>query len=311
MKLFLLVYLAPFSLLSQGFTSKIEPSEIEIGTPFYILLEMEVEKPFPKKGNLKLSDLFVLRPNLKKNQADTISLDWIGKPKDTIRDIQGKSYIQILAKVMCLDTGIFLFSPDSLLFGQRKFVVQPSVFKVILVATQPQQDIADIKESFTELPELPWSFWSFLLKYGWIIILLGALVAIYFYFKKVKSKIALIKASPITVKEKTLQDLQKLFAEKHWLKHRLNYHFVEAILILKTYLGEECSISMSEKTTFEIKFYCQKNGVGAPDIIEISFLLEVSDLVKFAQSYLENEGVELVNKRMLQFVQNFEMNRYA
>ena len=44
-------------------------------------------------------------------------------------------------------------------------------------------------------------------------------------------------------------------------------------------------------------------------IEEIRFLLDVTDLVKFAESQIANEGVEMLNQRILSFVENFESEK--
>ncbi|MBU2020673.1 MAG: hypothetical protein KJ941_13590, partial [Bacteroidetes bacterium] len=287
MKILFFSFLIPALAFSQGFSSKLIPSKLEIGEPFQILLEMEIDDLKESKNSLKWAKWFALRPNLTTNKPDTIAFEWLEKPKDTIRLIQGKKYIQISAKAMCLDTGLMLFTADSIGVKNQNFYVQNAVFQVTLVETTQQNDIADIKESFAELPDKKMTFLDFIMSYGWMFLLLGLMVILYFYFKKIKSKVGIEELIGHTAKEKALAQLSRLFEEKKWLNHNLKQHFVEAIFILKNYLGEEYAISMNEKTTFEIKFYCEKNGARPVDLNEIDFLFEAGDLVKFAQSNIE------------------------
>ena len=307
--LFAIVLFFPLFVSSQEFTTRIEPSKVKIGEPFMILLETPYKLTNQKKVVNTSLKWYLLRPNLKNNRPDTIDFEWIEKPKDTIRKIQGKVYLQLTAKALCFDTGIFLFAPDSLRVENKNFFVQTGLVQVDLENVAPQQNIEDIKESFAQLPDKPWSFLEFLKLYGWIVLTILAIGLIIHYFRKNRAKEIVSGDTLISNKQKTIIALQVLFAQQKWIKEGLTIHFIETVFILKDFLSTEFGKSLREKTTFEIGFIAKKKKQNEAMIEEIRFLLDVTDLVKFAESQIANEGVEMLNQRILSFVENFESEK--
>lgn len=299
--LFLLLNSLPVA--GQQFTTSIQPQKIEVGGVFTLLLEVESDENW---GLAKDLPRYLLRPNPEKESPDTIDLEFVEEFGDSVLLIQGKKYYQILAKAMCFDTGLFLYAPSPIIRAADTFRFDAQVCRVDFIQGTEAGPIKDIEEIFAEIPDEPFSFMNFLKSFwGWFLgVALAALLAVIFWKRKKKEEDQSVNSE--SLKEVILGQFDDLCSKRLWEKESLEAHFVPVVNILRNYLGKEFGYQLQHKTTFEILFLLEKEGLKAWDKQELSIFLEVSDLIKFAQSQMAAGGVEVINLRIRKFLIEFE-----
>lgn len=294
--------LLPFAgLYGQEFTTTIRPEKVEVGEVFTILFETE------GKTNLKLSSqlpTYFLRPNPKADHPDTIRLEMVEKFGDSVLQIQGKSYYQILGKALCFDTGLFLFAPS--IEDKENLTFDAAICRVDFTPNSEQAPIKDIEEVFTEIPEAPFDLLTFLWEnLLWIVGVLAIGFITFIWLRRRKEEDPLT-ASGLTLKEQFLKQLDDLCRQRLWEKQNLEAHFVPVVDVLRNYLSKEYGYQFQHKTTFEILLILNKEGISENSKKELSLFLEVGDLIKFAQSSMQEDGIDRINLRIRNFLIDFE-----
>lgn len=231
------------------------------------------------------------KENLTSGVSDNSTLEIIGKFHDTIVYEHGDYTWRGSYVVTAWDTGNY-FIPKSTIATIDNILVFPFVK---LTITSPKLDkkrgLYDIKESFVSIPS---SFELFIKSYGvWILIgVLIIVIGIYVWRKyRKRSKVTPTeKAVDLSLKQKTLNELEALLHEGIWEKEGIKAHYVVLSNIVRSYLGERYSLSLMDKTTYQIQALLAKSNVHRGLLDELAVVLEQSDLVKFAKSepgYLE------------------------
>jgi hypothetical protein len=157
-----------------------------------------------------------------------------------------------------------------------------------LVVQKEGGKIYDIEETYTELPEEPSIFVSFLKKWGWVVLsVIGLTLFLLWFFRRQKSSKS--EENLLTLKEKTLQSILQLEQKRLWEKNELKDHYIELSFILRQYLSERFGIHLLEKTTIEAQLILKQYGLSEKLLSEIGIILNGSDMVKFAKSAPEEK----------------------
>ena len=88
----------------------------------------------------------------------------------------------------------------------------------------------------------------------------------------------------------------------------MKQHFTELSLIVRRYISKEMGNSYLEKTSLEIQLFLRKKGYREGLTKPLGLILNVSDMVKFAKSSVEKEGIFKVYKDAKSFIEKFEKN---
>lgn len=140
----------------------------------------------------------------------------------------------------------------------------------------------DIKEKFEEVPSSTSLFFQ---KYWvWIIIGLLLIVGLILYFKFRKKKVQSTPEISLSLKEATLQEMDNLFAKRLWEQEGLKEYYFQLSLILRNYLGKRYTLSLMDKTSYQIELILGQLNVHQDLQREINWMLNQADLVKFAKS---------------------------
>lgn len=140
----------------------------------------------------------------------------------------------------------------------------------------------DIKEKFEQVPSSTSLFFQ---KYWvWIISGLLLIVGLILYFKFRKKKVQSTPEISLSLKEATLLEMDNLFAKRLWEQEGLKEHYYQLSLILRNYLGKRYTLSFMDKTSYQIELLLGQLNVHQDLQREINWMLNQSDLVKFAKS---------------------------
>lgn len=135
------------------------------------------------------------------------------------------------------------------------------------------------------------------------IILIGAIIFFLLYSIKRKKNNQPIFSRPPKPKEPAhviaLRELDRLKSEKIWQKGKTKLYYSELSDILRTYIEDRFGIPAMEQVTDEIisSFRAQKNLLNDKTFANLSQILQLSDLVKFAKytPLPDDDNLSLVN----------------
>jgi hypothetical protein len=121
-------------------------------------------------------------------------------------------------------------------------------------------------------------------KYWWIpllLLLIGLSIVVY----KKRTKSSPIEPESLTLKQQTLQSIEKLVAKQQWSTDQ-KLHYTELSFILRWYLSSRYNINLLERTTFETILLLKALKLDEYLITQISLIFKEVDAVKFANSEL-------------------------
>jgi hypothetical protein len=161
--------------------------------------------------------------------------------------------------------------------------------KVILNFTFPKVDksgeIKDIKSIFTDIPS---EFQTWLKKnYTWILwslLIVAIILFTWLWLKRKKKKLPIENKKQMSPAELALREIDQLIQQKFWIEYGEKEYYVKLSSILKTYLGANYQISLSEKTSYEIQILLSQVRISKEILNDIQWVLQQSDMVKFAKS---------------------------
>ena len=213
------------------------------------------------------------------------SLEVIGIFNDTFIQQQNSWIWRGTYVVTAWDSGQFVIPSFSISLNKKVETFD----KVILNFTFPKVDksgeIKDIKSIFTDIPS---EFQTWLKKnYTWILWSLLIVVIILFtwlWLKRKKKKLPIENKKQMSPAELALREIDQLIQQKFWLENGEKEYYVKLSSILKTYLGANYQISLSEKTSYEIQLLLSQVRISKEILNDIQWVLQQSDMVKFAKS---------------------------
>ncbi|THH37930.1 hypothetical protein [Neolewinella litorea] len=142
-----------------------------------------------------------------------------------------------------------------------------------------EDDILPIKPIIEE-PRNLWDYW-------WVFALLGV-VGLYYAataYRRRQPTVAPAPPPPPPPHELALAALDELEQERLWQRGYTDRYYVELTRILRTYLGDRFGVPALEMTTRQIVAALdRREGLDPERAGELSELLQLSDLVKFAKA---------------------------
>ena len=222
--------------------------------------------------------------------------------KDTLIENQ-KSRVWIgIYEITVWDSGNYIINAPTIKVGDSIISFPQIELESNLVKSEKGKSIYDIKESFAELPDEPFSFKTFTKNNWWWILPLTALIAVLVIYKWVKSRKKTTQPKALSLKELTLIAIDNLEKERLWEKEKLKEHYIELSFILRSYLSALYAINLLEKTTQETKILLIQKGLQENTVQLITSILNESDMVKFAKSQPEEIAVLKVSQLARQII---------
>ena len=285
------LFLLMFSLLSnQTFSQTVEAkvssdtNAIIIGNQFLLKLEVSHPANIPVEWPV-IADTFSLMEIVQRSNLDTI--------RDSSKDlvITKQSFI-----VTSFDSGYHVIPPFVFKYrlagdtSLKTAETDPLLISVSTVQIDTTRAIKDIKGQVV----IPFS-WKDALPYIFGV-LLAALVGflIYRYIKKRKAKTVekVVAVPKRPAHEIALEALKLLDESKLWQNGNTKGYYTGLSDITRTFIENRWSVSAMEMTTDEILKYKIISDQDSEVLSKLKFMLELSDLVKFAKAtpmVFENE----------------------
>ena len=208
---------------------------------------------------------------------------------DTIVNSGGSRLWRANFKLIPWDTGTLVLQPLPYSLDSQMSYFTSILVQSTFVPAKKGIRIYDINESSTPFKkELVWT--EFLSKYWWILflfLLMGLFIVVY----KKRAKVAPIEPESLTLKQQTLQSIEKLEAKQQWRTDQ-KLHYTELSFVLRWYLSTRYKINLLERTTFETILLLKALKLDEYLITQISLIFKEVDAVKFANSELPSSEHE-------------------
>jgi len=281
----ILFILFPFLSHGQTFkaTAKLDSTNILIGD--YLKVHLEVVTP---KGTSIILPQF----NNKTFEDAQYPFDWIENSKIDTSITQTEQIFKQTITITAFDSGSYVFpsfpvlSLDSTLLAQTN----PLSFSVTTIPVDTTAAYKDIKGNLTTPLSLH-EIWLYLKKYGLLILVIAALIAVIIYSilkyglrKKGKDNGTTSKAAPKVKPHITaLKALENLKKKKLWEQGKVKEYYSELTEIIRIYLEGRWEIYAMEMVSSDILDALRKIKVLEGDIDPLVKMFSISDLVKFAK----------------------------
>lgn len=281
-----------FNYLGQTLDVKISKDQVRVGDIFELQYTISDVSLFPKTIQ---EDIFF--------PVEILTVDTLGDTMDNpveilsfndslINDLGTSKAIRIFKLIAWDSCALSLIGFD--------YVYQDSVFKfppvyvnVSFYNSKNGVELIDIKEDFhgwtkTQSRDSTQSiFW-------WLVVIL-ILISLGTIILLVRGRIHRKREEfQKTLQEITLEQIEKLRNEELWRKGLLKEHFVQFSHILRTYLTGRFGVSFLDKTTQQSIFLLDSLNLDVKLQHNILQLLKNSDLVKFADSHIEEVQINVL-----------------
>ena len=161
----------------------------------------------------------------------------------------------------------------------------PLTFRVDIV---PQDSVALMP--IKPIAEVPITLWE--LAYSYFPILLGVFLAALILLvlllvldaKQRKLQTRLLPPEPVSANSYFMTQLEDLQKKELWQRGEVKEYHSELSLILRNYLEQRYRIQALESTTSEILNALRHSGFNSQEVEELEWLLQTTDLVKFART---------------------------
>ena len=239
-------------------------------------------------------------------QADTLNamVEIAERPAADTTDL-GNNRIQINRDliIQSFDSGMWIIKPiPYVVNGDTAYCNQLSL-KVLPVDVSQMKDVHDIKPveavPFNLLDWLPNYWWAWLLA----LLLIGA--GIWAYHKYYKKGVNPLKPmrKRLPPYEEAMINLQNLKAAQLWQQGQEKEYFTGLTDILRVYIDRRFHINAVEMTSSQIIDTLKKNDETKAVNEQLEMILEVADIVKFANARPLADDNEVAYQRAVNFVE--------
>ena len=286
---------------SQSGKAVLSQNIVEVGETFTLTYAFPMKK---EKDKISFTpDKSVIEVQTPEGKKATQSIEIHTSFHDTIMDLEDGPYWIGVYELICWDSGEFIIPSVPFWVNGKAFELPKVSLTCKLLDHQASIELYDIKENFIELPEEDGEFTSFVKNYCWILLLIIAGFILFWVIKRKKSSSYPIDVVTLTLEEQTLLEIEKLMQQQLWKKDKLKEHYVALSMLLKDFLSHLFALELKERTSSETILLLKQLELNGELVDQIDFILQQSDLVKFANSAVVEEGVVNTANTCKQIVQ--------
>jgi hypothetical protein len=239
-------------------------------------------------------------------QADTLSamVEIAERPQADTIDL-GNNRIQINRDliIQSFDSGMWIIKPIPYVVNGDTAYCNQLTLKVLPVDVSQMKDVHDIKP----VEEVPFNLLDWLPNYWWAWLLALLLIGggIWAYRKYYKKGINPLKPTRkrLPPYEEAMINLQNLKAAQLWQKGQEKEYFTGLTDILRVYIDRRFHINAVEMTSSQIIDTLKENKETKAVNEQLEMILEVADIVKFANARPLADDNEVAYQRAVNFVE--------
>lgn len=189
----------------------------------------------------------------------------------------------------------------------QPLVTNPLSLKVFPTRGSGLDEMAPIRELYRE--PVSWlDYWP------WGAGFLALLALVWMFLRRIRPRPqpvpppVVLAPPPVSASETALKKLRELEAQQLWKNDQVKEHYAAVSLIVREYLEQHFNIGALESTTIEILAMIPK--VPFPDELRpaLKDLLSKTDLVKYAQSHLEEKAHAAIIQQARELVAPVQSN---
>lgn len=285
--------------LGQTFTAEIEKEEIALGEPVKLTFKVSSETQLTGlKYKAQLSNFNAIKANNSVNNTsnkEQYALEILTEFKDSNYKVNNTFYWEGTYLLTGWDSAMVVIPEESIWLKDSTYYFNTCALFVnspVLIPTQPIQDIIELETA------LPADYWSLLIYCAVGLVILVALLLVRFWVKRKKP---VLNLSTVSLKEATLKEISALEKSKLYLDDLKEYYFKLSV-IMKGFLSKQYNETYTDKTTAEIKLQLKSQDLSPATITTLLFLLNQSDLVKFAKSKPNEVEINATTQKAKQIV---------
>ena len=239
-------------------------------------------------------------------QLDTLNamVEIAERPAADTTDL-GNNRIQINRDliIQSFDSGMWIIKPIPYVVNGDTAYCNQLTLKVLPVDVSQMKDINDIKPveevPFNLLDWLPDYWWAWLLG---LLLIVGGIWAYRKYYKKGINPLKPTKKR-LPPYEEAMINLQNLKAAQLWQKGQEKEYFTGLTDILRVYIDRRFHINAVEMTSTQIIDTLKENKETKAVNEQLEMILEVADIVKFANARPLADDNEVAYQRAVNFVE--------
>ena len=239
-------------------------------------------------------------------EADTLNamVEIAARPKADTTDL-GNNRIQINRDliIQSFDSGMWIIKPIPYVVNGDTAFCNQLTLKVLPVDVSQMKDIHDIKPvedvPFNLLDWLPDYWWAWLLG---LLLIIGAIWAYRKYYKKGVNPLKPGKKR-LPPYDEAMINLRNLKAAQLWQQGQEKEYFTGLTDILRAYIDRRFHINAVEMTSSQIIDTLKKNDETKAVNEQLEMILEIADIVKFANARPLADDNEVAYQRAVNFVE--------
>lgn len=290
----------------QSLSSKLSKESIQIGEPFELTLRVEYSDSLHNIVYMPPQDEmvgYIIPDTVEATVPKPYTLEIYEAFKDTLLFEKDKFVWEAKFTLTGWDSAAVMLAQERIVVDDSTFIFPAQFIEIISPIASAKRAFYDIEESQLELDPALSPMMRFVKTHWWwlLIIILGVAFLTIYIFRKKKKKYAIIGEAPETLKDRVIEEIDKLEASKLYDTDLKEYYF-QLSIILRKFFSKNFNEPFMDKTTAQIRSVLRTKKL-APDTIQtIITLLQSSDLVKFAKSVPTEEEVKAVTHKARQVV---------
>ena len=258
-------------------------------------LKLEVSQPSNLKINFPLfTDTITKNVEIvEKGEIDSLRLD------------NNRLVLSQLYRITSFDSGLHYIPPIQfeVIQNNARNIAESNALSLMVVnpfkEVDPQKGVTDIKGP-QKAPFKISEILGFIYLYGGIALALGLLIWLILYLRKNKGEggISLAKPKPLEPAHViALRELDKIKELKLWEQNKVKEFYTQISNTIRTYIEHRYDAPALEQTSIEIFNSLKSIDIDKKSMEQLTQVLELSDLVKFAkfQPLPDENGLTLMN----------------
>lgn len=245
---------------------------------------------------------------LEKSDTLTARVEIADKPKaDTTSLGNNREQINRDLVLQAFDSGLYVLPPVAYVVGKDTFESDPLSLKVLPVPVDTTQDIIGLKpvegvpfKLIDWIPDWIADYW-----WAWLMLVLLLAGALYYYLKWYRHGRNPLKPEKkrLPPYDEAMLNLQALKQRQLWQNGQEKEYFTGLTDILRVYIDRRFGVNAVEMTSSEIVATLKQRGETRAVNEQLSMILEMADIVKFAAVRPMADDNEMAFQRTVNFVE--------
>ena len=250
----------------------------------------------------------VIWPSLEDTLTKQVEVVWDGGVDTALVDAAKDPYLFAQRRhlvVTAWDSGFWAIPPFRFVVAADTIETAPLLLEVRTLPVDTAQAYRDIKDIY----DVPFS-WRHWLRENWPylaggVAILALLLFIVWRVRKYRNRAvtAAPEAPPVPLHQRVIEALRAVEQQRLWQQGEVKTHHSAVTDLLRGYIEERYQVPALERTTDELVQALKLSAMGAAHREQITNLLRLADLVKFAKlspAPLENEQMIPTAIRLVQ-----------